>query len=244
MFDGSFRVGFEKIVAPVGAGLVRVGISPDVITGVGVTMAAACAVAIGNEKFFLAAVLLLLTGLPDALDGAVAKASGTASMRGAYLDSVSDRLSDGLLFAGCGWYLASGDEPRLAILPFGLYIAASLVSYQRAKAESLGYEAKGGLMERAERFIVLGFGLLFSSLLVPVLWVMFVLTVATAVFRFIKVWRQASVTHPIAGEKAIASAERRAERQLRPRAAWRTKAQDRADSLKQGPFKPDSNPKT
>jgi CDP-diacylglycerol--glycerol-3-phosphate 3-phosphatidyltransferase len=242
MFDGSFRVGFEKVVAPLGAGLVRVGISPDVITGVGVTMAAACAVAIGNERFFLAAVLLLLTGLPDALDGAVAKASGTSSMRGAYLDSVSDRLSDGFLFAGCGWYLASGDEPRLALLPFGLYIAASLVSYQRAKAESLGYEAKGGLMERAERFIVLGFGLLFSSLLVPVLWVMFALTVATAVFRFIKVWRQASVTHPIAGEKAIAAAERRAERQLRPRAAWRSKVQDRADAL-QGSFKPGANPK-
>ena len=191
MFDGSFRVGFEKLVAPVGAGLVRVGISPDVITGIGVTMAAATEIAIGTENFFTAAVLLLLTGLPDALDGAVAKASGTSSQRGAYLDSVADRLSDGLLFAGCGWYLAGTDDPRLAIMPFGLYIAASLVSYQRAKAESLGYEAKGGLMERAERFIVLGFGLVFSSLLIPVLWLMFALTVATAIFRFIKVWRQA-----------------------------------------------------
>lgn len=244
MFDGSFRVGFEKLVAPVGAGLVRVGVSPDVITGIGVTMAAATAIAIGTEHFFTAAVLLLLTGLPDALDGAVAKASGTSSQRGAYLDSVADRLSDGLLFAGCGWYLAGTDDPRLAIMPFGLYIAASLVSYQRAKAESLGYEAKGGLMERAERFIVLGFGLVFSALLIPVLWVMFVLTVATAIFRFIKVWRQASVTHPIAGEKAIAAAERRAERQTRPRSAMRTKAQARADALKEGSFKPDQNPKS
>lgn len=233
MFDGSFRTGFEKIVAPVGAGLVRIGVSPDLITAVGVSMAAACAVAIGNEKFFLAAVLLLATGLPDALDGAVAKASGTTSQRGAYLDSVSDRLSDGLLFAGCGWYLASSDTPRLALLPFGLYIAASLVSYQRAKAESLGYEAKGGLMERAERFIVLGFGLLFSSLLIPVLWVMFALTVATAIFRFIKVWRQASVTHPVVGEKAQAAADRRAERQQRPMADWRTQAHMRAEALKQ-----------
>ncbi len=243
MFDGSFRVAADKLTAPLGAGLVRIGVSPDVITGIGVLMAGACAVAIGTENFFIAAVLLLATGLPDALDGAVAKAAGTSSQRGAYLDSVSDRLSDGLLFAGCGWYLAGTDNPQMAMLPFGLYIAASLVSYQRAKAESLGYEAKGGLMERAERFIALGFGLVFSSILVPVLWVMFALTVATAIFRFIKVWRQASVTHPIAGEKAIAANERRAQRQSRPRSAMRTKAQARADALKEGSFKPGPNPK-
>jgi len=69
---------------------------------------------------------------------------------------------------------------------------AMLVSYQRAKAESLGFDAKGGLMERAERFIVLGFGLLFSELLIGVLWGMLVLTAIPAVQRFVKVWRQAS----------------------------------------------------
>lgn len=234
MFDGNFRSGFEKIVAPLGTGLVRLGVSPDVITAVGVLMATSCAVAIATGHFFTAAVLLLMTGLPDALDGAVAKAAGVTSSRGAYLDSVADRLSDGLLFAGAGWYLVRTDNPEMAMLPFSLYIAASLVSYQRAKAESLGYQAKGGLMERAERFIVLGFGLLFSSLFVPVLWVMLTLTVATAIFRFIKVWRQASVVHPIAGERAQAAAERRAERhESRPLAAWRTQAQDRVAARRQ-----------
>ena len=70
--------------------------------------------------------------------------------------------------------------------------AAMLVSYMRAKAESLGYDAKGGLMERAERFIVLAFGLLFSEILIPVLWVMLALSLVTAVQRFVKVWRQAT----------------------------------------------------
>jgi CDP-diacylglycerol---glycerol-3-phosphate 3-phosphatidyltransferase len=137
MFDGNLRKGFDKSVAPLGVGLQKAGVSPDVITGVGVAMAAACGAAIGTGNFFTAAVLLLLTGLPDALDGAVAKAAGTSGPRGAYFDSVSDRLSDGLLFAGASWYLAGTDNPRMAMLPFALYLAASLVSYQRAKAESL-----------------------------------------------------------------------------------------------------------
>lgn len=196
MIDGSFRTAFEKAVAPVGRGLERIGLSPDAITAIGVLMAGACGVAIATERYLLAFVLLILTGLPDALDGAVAKAGGRTSIRGAYLDSVSDRVSDGLLFAGAGWNLASSDTPTMAMLPFGLYIAASLVSYQRAKAESLGYEAKGGLMERGERFLALGFGLFFSSLFVPTLWVMFTLTVLTAMARFIKVWRQAEGPGP------------------------------------------------
>jgi CDP-diacylglycerol--glycerol-3-phosphate 3-phosphatidyltransferase len=65
------------------------------------------------------------------------------------------------------------------------------VSYERAKAEALGFEAKGGIMERAERFVFLGFGLLFNHLLIATLWVMFALTAFTAIQRFVKVWRQA-----------------------------------------------------
>jgi CDP-diacylglycerol--glycerol-3-phosphate 3-phosphatidyltransferase len=67
-----------------------------------------------------------------------------------------------------------------------------LISYQRAKAESLGFDAKGGIMERAERFIVLALGLLINNILIPVLWVMLILTIITAIQRFIKVWKQAT----------------------------------------------------
>lgn len=198
MFDGNLRTAFDRRVAPIGRNLQRIGISPDVITVIGVVMAASCAVAIAVGNFPLAVLLLALTGVPDALDGAVAKAGGHAGPRGAFFDSVSDRLSDALLFAGVGWYFLDSDDPRMVMLPFALYIAASLVSYQRAKAESLGFEAKGGLMERAERFLALGFGLLFSSLFVITLWVMLVLTIGTAIQRFVKVWRQASVAGPTA----------------------------------------------
>ena len=192
MFDGNFRVTFEKSVAPIGRGLHRAGVGADLVTAMGPLMAAACAVAIGLGQFPIAVLLLLLASAPDALDGAVAKAAGRTGPRGAFLDSTSDRLSDGLLFAGAAWYLSGTDNPRMALLPFGLYISASLISYQRAKAESLGFDAKGGIMERAERLIVLGVGLLFKPLFVWVLWLMLALTTYTAVTRFIKVWRQAS----------------------------------------------------
>ena len=67
-----------------------------------------------------------------------------------------------------------------------------LISYERAKAEALGFHARGGLMERAERLALLGLGVLFETLLVPILWLMLVLTAFTAVQRFVVVWRQAS----------------------------------------------------
>ena len=104
-------------------------------------------------------ICLLLTGIPDALDGAVAKAAGTASVRGAFFDSVSDRVTDSLLFSGIAWHLATEEPGRIMMLPVALMATAMLVSYQRAKAESLGFDAKGGIMERAERFIVLAVGL-------------------------------------------------------------------------------------
>ncbi|MEA3217716.1 MAG: CDP-diacylglycerol---glycerol-3-phosphate 3-phosphatidyltransferase [Acidimicrobiia bacterium] len=190
MFDGRWRRPIDNGLRPVGSALRRTGISADLVTVVGIVMAAACAVAIGTGRFRLALLLLILTGVPDALDGAVAKASGTTSKRGAFFDSVADRLTDALLFGGIAWYLA-GRNGREVMLPVALMAAASLVSYQRAKAESLGFNAKGGLMERAERFGALGFGLLFSEFLVPVLWVMLALTAFTAGQRFVKVWRQA-----------------------------------------------------
>ncbi len=236
MFDGNFRATVDKATTPVGKSLHRIGVSPDVITGIGVVMAAACAVAIGTGQFLLAAVLLALTGVPDALDGAVAKAAGSSGPRGAYLDSVSDRLSDGLLFGGAAWYLAGTANPRMAMLPFALYLAASLVSYQRAKAESLGFDAKGGLMERAERFIALGVGLVFSAIFVQILWLMLVLTIITAITRFVKVWRQASAARPARLKKQTRQAEtsiftRRASRSPRePRTDWRGRTRRRASS--------------
>ena len=82
-----------------------------------------------------------------------------------FFDSVVDRVSDSFLFGGVAWFYASSDTPKFSIVPFAVLGASLIISYERAKAESLGLYAKGGLMERAERIILLCFGLLFDSLL-------------------------------------------------------------------------------
>tara|TARA_B100000945_G_scaffold127786_1_gene101834 strand:- start:405 stop:1019 length:615 start_codon:yes stop_codon:yes gene_type:complete len=192
VFDGNFRRGVDKVLDPVGVALSRIGITANALTAAGIVIASVGAIFIGQGRLFLGFVFLILTGLPDALDGAVAKASGTSSIRGAFLDSVSDRVTDILLFCGIAWYLASNEPGRIMMLPVAVMGAAMLISYQRAKAESLGFDAKGGIMERAERFIVMALGLLISDILIPVLWVMLVLTLVTAVQRFVKVWNQAT----------------------------------------------------
>jgi len=196
MFDGNWRETVNKGLDPIGISLRKAGVSADALTILGVVIASIGAVVIGNGYLKLGFVFLVLTGIPDALDGAVAKASGTPSVRGAFFDSVSDRLTDALLFGGVTWYLASNEPGRISVLPVAVMGAAMLISYERAKAESLGFDAKGGIMERAERFIVLGIGLLFSQILIPVLWVMLVLTVITAIQRFAKVWVQATNVMP------------------------------------------------
>jgi CDP-diacylglycerol--glycerol-3-phosphate 3-phosphatidyltransferase len=198
MFDGRWRDTVDRATGPVGRTLQRSGVTADMLTATGLVSAAATAVAVGSGHLHLAILLLVLTGLHDLLDGPVAKASGTSSVRGAFFDSVTDRVADALILGGVAWYLVSTHPGHLVLLPFAVLAATTLVSYQRAKAESLGIAAKGGLMERAERMILLGIGFLSSAFLVPVLWVMLGLTCLTAVGRFLKVWRLAEAPVPAA----------------------------------------------
>ncbi len=194
MFDGRFRAPIEKAVRPVGQLLRKTGMSPDHLTILGIAFAVIAAFAIGTGALRGGLILVILAAVPDMLDGALAKASGTSSQRGAFFDSVVDRVTDSVLFGGVAWYFASEKDPHLALLPMAIMGVSSLISYERAKAESLGLYAKGGLMERAERIVVLCLGLLFDSLLVPIMWIMLVLTVITAIERFVQVWRQAEVS--------------------------------------------------
>ena len=196
MFDKNLRSQVEQRLRPVGANLNRTGLSADHLTALGVLMAVGASVAIANGALRAGLLLLVLTAVPDVLDGAVAKASGSASPRGAFFDSVADRFTDALLLGGVAWFLATTQPGRVAVLPLAVLGLSMLISYERAKAESLGYDARGGVMERAERLIALGFGILFDSLLVVTLWVMLVLTAFTAVQRFVNVWRQASAPAP------------------------------------------------
>ena len=196
MFDGRWRGAVDRRTAPIGSWLQAHGITADVLTATGLISATATAVAVAVGQMHLAILLLILTGAHDLFDGPVAKAAGTSSVRGAFFDSVTDRVADAVLMGGVAWYLISEGEGHLALLPLAILGVTAIVSYQRAKAEALGLTAKGGLMERAERMILLGAGLLDPVLLVPVLWVLLVLTSITAVGRFVRVWKQASEVSP------------------------------------------------
>ena len=192
MLDGEFRTAVDARTAPIGRAMVKVGFSADVLTGSGLVFAVATAFAIGMGHNVLAVVFLTFTGLHDLLDGPVAKASASASVRGSFFDSVTDRVSDGVLLGGVAYYLEMQHRGGLILLPFAILTSTYMISYQRSKAESLGIAAKGGLMERAERMILLGIALLHHSLFVPVLWILLVLTTLTAVGRFRRVWSAAT----------------------------------------------------
>ena len=196
MFDGRWRSVVDAKTEPVGTWLQRHGVTADVLTATGLLSATATAVATGLGHLLIAMFLLALTGMHDLFDGPVAKAAGTTSIRGAFFDSVTDRITDALLMGGVAWYLVSQNEGHLVLLPLAILGVTSLVSYQRAKAEALGLSASGGLMERAERMLLLGAGFLFPFVLIPVLWALLALTTLTAIGRFVKVWNAANATMP------------------------------------------------
>ena len=190
MLDTRWRAGVERGLRPAGARLRQVGIKADQVTLLGLGASLACGLAIAAGRLGWGAFFLAVSGLTDVLDGAVAKSGGTAGPRGAFFDSVCDRVSDGVVLGGAAWYYA-GRQPHLAVLAFAVCLLSLLVSYERSRAESLGFNGKGGLMERAERMVVLGLGLTFSLLTVA-MWVLLLLTGLTVVQRFLLVWRQAT----------------------------------------------------
>lgn len=240
MFDGRWRAGVDRSTEPLGSALRRTGLTANQLTAAGLVIAMAAAWTVATGHLLIGFFLLLAAGVPDLLDGPLAKASGTASARGAFFDSVTDRVTDTFMLGGVAWYLDSSRGVHAALLPFAVLGAAYLVSYQRAKAESLGFDARGGLMERAERVVVLALGLAVPFLLVPALWVMLAASLVTAVQRFVKVWRQAGrrpLRPPLESRWTVAAVEARwkarreavRERGLRSerRTSWRSRRRDR-----------------
>ena len=218
MFDGRWRSAVDRTTGPVGQALHRRGITADVLTATGLVSATVTAVLVATGHLHLAIVFLIITGMHDLFDGPVAKAAGTASVRGAFFDSVTDRVADAVLMCGVAWYLVDRREGHLVLLPMAILAVTALVSYERAKAESLGLAAKGGLMERAERMFLLGVGFLSAAILVPVLWVLFALITLTAVARFVKVWNAASGRDEVIRHRIEAWREGRVDSRWR---AWR-----------------------
>lgn len=188
MLEGKLRSRTDAILNPVARGLARVGITATLLTFVGLVIAGLAAWAIAVDRWGWAVVALVIAGVGDLCDGAVARVTGSAGPRGAFTDSVVDRASDALLFGGCAWFY-SEREPRLAVLALAVGATSMLISYERAKAESLGLSGKGGVIERAERLLILGTALLFNVLTAG-LWILLGLSLLTVVYRFVRVVSQ------------------------------------------------------
>jgi CDP-diacylglycerol--glycerol-3-phosphate 3-phosphatidyltransferase len=142
------------------------------------------------KGFWLSAGLtIILSGLCDLLDGVIARNLGKATIFGSFFDSVMDRYSDLLLLMAIAiFYLRKGNS-SLVILAFVVAIGTALIPYVRAKAESLRISCHVGLMERAERIILLSLGALLNWM-EPVLWILAVLTHFTVLQRIYYVWKK------------------------------------------------------
>ncbi|MDF1597529.1 MAG: CDP-alcohol phosphatidyltransferase family protein [Acidimicrobiia bacterium] len=194
MIEQRARGHVERYLDPIGRVLVAAGFTPMAVTIVGLSLVVGGSVVVGFSHFVLGASMALLGSALDGLDGTVARLSGKASKRGAFLDSVSDRLGETAMWAGLAFAvshnaLATSDNAVLALLCVLNLGASLLVSYLRARAESVGADGRGGLMGRAERVILYTAGLAFNF--VPVmLWVMAALTWMTVAQRFALVWQR------------------------------------------------------
>lgn len=178
----------RRLVEPLGRGLARTGISPNVITLLGFLLSAATAVVLANGHFFVGGLLVLFSGAFDLLDGALARVTGRVTKFGAILDSTLDRLSEAALFFGLLVFYLSRASQLEVILIYVTLVASLLVSYLRARAEGAGLNCEMGLMTRPERVVLLALGLLLGQMLLA-LWLLAVLTSVTVVQRLFYLWQ-------------------------------------------------------
>jgi CDP-diacylglycerol--glycerol-3-phosphate 3-phosphatidyltransferase len=156
----SFKVGFRGLVQPLAVGLARAGVQANWLTYAGFILNVGVALLVAEGWLMVGGALFLLVNALDFLDGAVARASGTAGGYGAFLDSVLDRYSEAVVFVGLlVWFARADDLPAMAAAALAL-VGSFMVSYCRARAEGLGLDCEVGLLQRPERIIVLGIGMI------------------------------------------------------------------------------------
>jgi CDP-diacylglycerol---glycerol-3-phosphate 3-phosphatidyltransferase len=209
--------GYLRVIEPFAAFFVRKRVNPNTITTIGTLCSIAGGVIYATGHIMTAGWVLGLTALFDVLDGTVARRSNTSSQFGAFLDSTLDRLADGFVLGGLAVFYATsrlhGSVPLLITALLGL-IGAFLTSYTRARAESLGLDAKVGLLQRPERVVLLSapqafFGLVFNG------WVLAIITIILTLTAWITVFQR--VAYVYTATARADEAEARAESEVRPR---------------------------
>ena len=194
MFTTRFEAWVRRQAEALMSALGRSPLTPNQVTVVGLvlTFLAAGLIAFGHLTW--AGVVLIVAGTCDILDGALARSTRAAYQYGAFLDSTLDRYSEGAVYLGLAAYFLSIDGPlqRWLVLATLAALAGSfLVSYVRARAQSLGFTCKTGLFQRPERVVVTVIGLLIGGpVLYAVVFLLAIVTNVTALQRIREVWLQ------------------------------------------------------
>src|SRR6185436_8407079 len=183
--------GAVGLVGPVARALIRSGVLPNTITTIGTLLVIGSGVAFGYGAIRLGGALLLISGIFDVLDGQVARQGGLTTTFGAFYDSTLDRVGEGAVFSGLIFYYLSGPlsgELKIPAIGAGLValVSSLIVSYARARAESLGVDCKVGIAARAERILLLGLpSLIFGAgpgrPAVLLFWIVSVLAIVSAI---------------------------------------------------------------
>jgi CDP-diacylglycerol--glycerol-3-phosphate 3-phosphatidyltransferase len=207
-FEAWVRRQADKLMTVIG----RIPITPNQITVIGVAPTYVAAILVANGYLRWAGIVLIVGGTFDILDGALARSSGRAYPYGAFLDSTLDRYSEGALYIGLAVYFAGAPGPYQRWLLFGTVAALAgsfLVSYVRARAQSLGFVCDSGLFARPERVVVTVVGLIFGgAVLYGVVALLAILTNFTALQRIREVWLQGRAQR-LAIEREAAAAPKR-----------------------------------
>lgn len=180
---------FDRARSPIVNALAAAGVHPNHLTILGGLVAGFSGYVVAQGELRIGGVIFLVGSLIDAFDGALARRTGRVSVFGAFLDSLLDRVGEGLLLAGALVYLMSMDDDFGALLAFVAMVASILVSYTRARAEGLNLEGAGGVSPRTVRVIILVIGLLVGQLVVALALVS-ALSIVSVVQRTIGVWKQ------------------------------------------------------
>ncbi|HXF03961.1 MAG TPA: CDP-alcohol phosphatidyltransferase family protein [Blastocatellia bacterium] len=179
--------GFQSVLLRLAQMLVRVGISPNLITVVGCTAGILSGVALARGEFLWGATAIAVVGLCDLLDGMVARAKNTQSRFGAFLDSALDRYADMAMLIGLILYFARMNRLDYLLICCLALVGTVMTSYARARAESVIGHCRVGFMERPERIVFLMLGILFNRV-EQALWVIAVGANWTALQRIHYTW--------------------------------------------------------
>lgn len=189
-FTDWLRKIFRRWLNGVGGFLIKLGVRPNIVTLIGLLGNFAAASLIGMGYLTWGGLLAMVIWPLDALDGTMARLRGEDSKYGSFIDSTTDRYSEIAIYGGLVVYFIQNGHWLGVVLAYWAVTGSLMVSYTRAKAESLGFTAKNGLFSRVERYLVLMPGIIFQRPDIS-LWILAVMTYVTALQRFILVRRQA-----------------------------------------------------